>query len=661
MKLISARVTNYKNIIDSGEFTLDDVTCLVGKNQSGKSTLLQALYRLNPVEAGLHEFNYESDYPKASATEYSKGMDSTDRVHDVVVSGRFALDGEDLEALGSELGENSFVSKKHEIVIRVDYAGKRIWSGLLFDDLLILKHLAIKYSISDESTEFLLQIGSTKELKQLFEEPQFGDVDEEIRQELIELRDQNQYLFERGAVLFAINKILMGRLPKFVYYDEYSQMNDRIAIHEFIGKLDSNQLEANDLPMLGMLHLGGLEPRALIDQSRSYERNSTELETAEARITTTISPYWNVGPEFKTILDYVPFTEADDPGRVGQEALRVRICDLRGDAASASLSTSLSARSRGFQWMFSFACLLGYLEDEYERLVVLLDEPGLSLHGDAQRKLIHLIRNQSQSPKQFVYTTHSPFMIDADRLEDVRIVDGSDSTKGAVVRVDVDRVGGDSLLPLQSALGYSVLTPLLIGPSVLLVEGVSDLVYLRTWQSQMLNDGRESLDERWSVVPCGGIEKIPALLSFFYERDDLRLAVLCDGKPKSQGGISNSIRRKLIERNRVIYLADHLNRGDADIEDVFNPGTYLEIFNKATGSEFKVGYLPHGQPRILQRLKEATLNGDERVDSDAFHYKCSKTFEADADHFFRRMTDTEKDRIEGLFKALNSMLGDEPK
>ena len=610
MKLISARVTNYKNIIDSGEFTLDDVTCLVGKNQSGKSTLLQALYRLNPVEPGLHEFNYESDYPKAFATEYNKGMDSDDRVHAVVVIGRFTLDDDDIQAITSELGESSIASKKHEAVLSVDYNGTQKWQVPVIDDLFVLKHLAAEFEISEETTKWLLRVGSIESLMQLIDGPQFDKIDENIQREIIELRDQNPHLFEHGSASYVINEILVDRLPTFVYYDAYSQMRDYIALQEFIDRLDSGHMDASDSPMVGMLKLGGLEPRDLIDQSWSHERLATEVETANERITSAITPYWNVGSEFKTLLGVSPFREADDPNRVGQLALSVRINDIREGPQSSWLSTSLTARSRGFQWMFSFACLLRYLEDRHDQLVVLLDEPGLSLHGDAQRRLVGLIRKQSESAKQFVYTTHSPFMIDVDRPDSVRIVDGSDMASGAVVRSDIDAVGRDSLLPLQSALGYSVLTPLMIGPNILLVEGISDLVYLRTWQSQMSKDGRESLDERWSIVPCGGIGKIPALLSYFYEKEDLRLAVLCDGRPKSQGGISNSIRRKLIERNRVIYLADHLKRDDADIEDVFNPGTYLEIFNKTTGNEFKVGDLLHEAPRILKRLEEVDLNGD---------------------------------------------------
>lgn len=661
MKLISARVTNYKNIIDSGDFTLDDVTCLVGKNQSGKSTLLQALYRLNPVEKGLYGFNYESDYPKEGATEYSKGMDRDDSVPDAVVAGRFALDDEDMEAIKSDLGENSLVGDKREIVIRIDYNESRVWHGLGFDELQVLTHLTMNSSISEPTKDFINQMGSIDELRKLYERPEFNEFDEALRQEIIEFRDQNQYLIELGVVLYAINKILVSRLPSFVYYDEYSHMRDRIALHEFIDKLESDRLDASDLPMLGMLRLGGLEPRDLIDQSRSHERSSTELETAEMKITSAIRPYWNVGSEFRTVLSVVPFTEADDPGRVGQQALRVRISDARDEPTSQALTTSLNNRSRGFQWMFSFACLLRYLEDEYERLVVLLDEPGLSLHGDAQRELVELIHSQSGPTKQFVYTTHSPFMIDPDRFDMIRIVDGSDPTKGAVVRTGIDCVGRDSLLPLQSALGYSVLTPLMIGPNILFVEGVSDLVYLRAWQLQMSEEGRESLDDRWSIVPSNGVGKIPALLSFFYERENLRLAALCDGRSSAQDALTSSIQRRIIKRNRIVYLADHLERKNADIEDLFDTGTYLAIFNKTTGNDLKIGDLPTGPSRIIQRLKGASLNGIEQVDNEAFHYRCANVFERDATHFFSQLSDQEKDRIEGLFKTLNSMLGTAPK
>ena len=50
MLLVDVRIKNYKCILDSETFTVDQMTCLVGKNESGKSAILQALYKLNPVD-----------------------------------------------------------------------------------------------------------------------------------------------------------------------------------------------------------------------------------------------------------------------------------------------------------------------------------------------------------------------------------------------------------------------------------------------------------------------------------------------------------------------------------------------------------------------------------------------------------------------------------
>ena len=66
MILRSFQVRKYKNVRSSGEVMVEDgVTCLVGKNESGKSALLQALYRLNPLPTGHPErFDGLRDYPR---------------------------------------------------------------------------------------------------------------------------------------------------------------------------------------------------------------------------------------------------------------------------------------------------------------------------------------------------------------------------------------------------------------------------------------------------------------------------------------------------------------------------------------------------------------------------------------------------------------------
>ena len=66
MKLNKVRVTKYKCVEDSDSFRIDQVTCLVGKNEAGKSALLEALYKLNPVDDDAANFVQE-DYPRRFA------------------------------------------------------------------------------------------------------------------------------------------------------------------------------------------------------------------------------------------------------------------------------------------------------------------------------------------------------------------------------------------------------------------------------------------------------------------------------------------------------------------------------------------------------------------------------------------------------------------
>ena len=101
MILRSIRVRRYKNIRDSGEVKFQDgVTCLVGRNESGKSAILQALYRLNPLATGHQErFVALRDYPRR---DYTRDQDGVSATHPVTAL--FELDGEDLRVLEDRYG-----------------------------------------------------------------------------------------------------------------------------------------------------------------------------------------------------------------------------------------------------------------------------------------------------------------------------------------------------------------------------------------------------------------------------------------------------------------------------------------------------------------------------------------------------------------------------
>ena len=70
MRLKTIRVTNFRSVDDSEEFDIDRVTCLVGKNEAGKSAILLALAALNPNDATPVSMDRERDYPRRNLVRY---------------------------------------------------------------------------------------------------------------------------------------------------------------------------------------------------------------------------------------------------------------------------------------------------------------------------------------------------------------------------------------------------------------------------------------------------------------------------------------------------------------------------------------------------------------------------------------------------------------
>ena len=167
------------------------------------------------------------------------------------------------------------------------------------------------------------------------------------------------------------------------------------------------------------------------------------------------------------------------------------------------VTTNLSTRSRGFVWFFSFMSWYSQLKRNDEQIILLLDEPGLTLHAKAQEDLLRYFEEELKGVHQLIYSTHSPFMVDSRHFERVRIVQdkGIDShtplpreEDGTKVWTDVLEASTDSLFPLQGALGYEIYQTLFIGPNSVIVEGVSDLLFIQVMSALLEEKGGEGLN-----------------------------------------------------------------------------------------------------------------------------------------------------------------------
>ena len=127
-------------------------------------------------------------------------------------------------------------------------------------------------------------------------------------------------------------------------------------------------------------------------------------------------------------------------------------------------------RSAGFVWFFSFLVWFSQVRKNYgDNVVLLLDEPGLGLHAKAQADLLRYINDKLVPAGQVIYTTHSPFMVDPNRLDavlrTVEDVGGEGEVEGTKVGDQVFSTDADTLFPLQAALGYDITQTLSSGPT----------------------------------------------------------------------------------------------------------------------------------------------------------------------------------------------------
>lgn len=105
MKLREYRVREFRSIWDSGTITVDDqTTCFVGKNEAGKTTVLKALYRSNPIRKSEAVFDLTYDYPKREVEDYRYAIEKGERNEAEVVSCLYELEDADLSAVEDVFG-----------------------------------------------------------------------------------------------------------------------------------------------------------------------------------------------------------------------------------------------------------------------------------------------------------------------------------------------------------------------------------------------------------------------------------------------------------------------------------------------------------------------------------------------------------------------------
>lgn len=270
----------------------------------------------------------------------------------------------------------------------------------------------------------------------------------------------------------------------------------------------------------------------------------------------------------------------------------------------------LNERSKGFQWFFSFDVTFLYeTKGTFKNAIILMDEPGLHLHAAAQRDLLKRIREYAKG-NQLIYTTHMPFMIDMERLDNIRVC-GESKEHGTKVSADFYAADEHARFPLQAALGLSISQSLFVGPFNLVVEGVTDFWLLSTMAAILRSEGRPSLDERIVITPSGGATKA-AYVGTMLQGQQLNVVVLLDSDPEGQRVAEGLIKQWIMKDRHVLKIGEILGRTEeTTLEDLFPVTFYLQYVNRAYEKELGGKPLSDGEvsrnahPQLVRRIDEA--------------------------------------------------------
>jgi predicted ATPase len=570
MKLVKAHVTNFRSVEDSGEFSLEQVTSLVGKNEAGKSAVLLALGALNPHAGTPLIFDKERDYPRRHLTAYAqrhKGVEA------VAVTTWWELAPSESEAVTKVLGDGAL--KKPIVKIYRTYGGTPRWV-MEVDSQKCIEHL-IKGRGFEEPQLAALRL--SKDPADLAAKIATVPTLSVTQQQLVD------WLKLQTSFTKIVYNILLPFFPSFMYFSNYDRMEGAVQFEQLqqfkaSGQIAHEEHSGARLFLEFMDHAG--VPLDEILSVKTYETFNAKLQGASNNITDQMLEYWTQNPDLEVRVDVSAGKTGDKPpfneGTIG----RARIYNHLH-----RVDTPFSERSAGFVWFFSFLVKFAQVQKDGKPVVLLLDEPGLTLHGKAQADLLRYFDEKLAPHHQIIYSTHSPFMVAPDKLLSARVVEDQVETKsprrlsnGTKVREDVLSNDPDTLFPLQGALGYEITQSLFIGKHTLLVEGASDILYLQALSEALRSRKGMGLDPQWTMCPTGGIGNVRAFVSLF-GGNKLDIAVLADQTKKDAKKLEELRKSEILRMGRVFTISDFAGKEESDIEDLFEPEVFVNIVNTA--------------------------------------------------------------------------------
>lgn len=484
--LKSIKVMNYKSFRRNQNVLLIErnVTTLIGKNESGKSNLLEVIGKVSLING--------------MSNDVFASWNRKDELGKVGISLDICFTDKEADELGLENKETRFI---------MDESQKVKIEGALSDYFKQLKTLKLVNELKEAYANNLM--GLDNNVKNAFSSyliafEQLGssicsnymNIIQTIKIWSKNVKDENIRIHIENTVqeLHQIIELAYSKFPVFHYYNETKIENAYLINEDLIKKFD-----LSDTPFKRLLSASKID---ISEMQKSFSNNAGISQDMRELIQGKIKE--NIEKKF---AKFYTQEKVQITPRFNNNYFSIMI-------KTSPANMQVSERSNGLQWYFNlFIDILAH-DFQDKNVIYLIDEPGVYLHVEAQKELLSLFKELTKVKNQVLYTTHSPYMLDTGNVLQVRAlekVDGDTYICNSIYSLRQNSTSRlETLSPLLNALGLDLKHN--IGPSItkrnLIVEGITDYMYI----TAMLN--YLSIDDFYVIpsVGAGNIDKIASIL-----------------------------------------------------------------------------------------------------------------------------------------------------
>ena len=673
MRLRKFRVRAYRCIHDSGEITVGDLAAFVGRNESGKTTILQALTLLNKDE-------------RVSELDLCDEMSEELKEEMHLAEGEFELSSNETSIIKEKFPNLPEIKK-----LNLFRSNKKPGVQYTFDNIKVSEKtdggLNSWENFTKRILDFLDTIPNHLRIQintKFFEEPPpknqvsfdtgFAEFNNQFH--VIAMQDpkvieewekiysspENQFsnLLSGGSEKTALENFIASQLhPRFVYFSDYKKIYGNINLNEYIREEKGERGESIEYieefdkaeTVRNLFYLAELDINELEEVKDSPSRCIKLLNAASNRLTRKLNPAWK-GDPIHVDLRY-------NPGNI----MSVVISDVHRDGTVTNTGL-LNRRAEGFKWTFSF--IVNFAAEtqraELKEAILLLDEPARNLHPTQQMGISDLLKNLAGS-NQVLYATHSPFMIFDYTPGNLLVVELDKRKHLSRIFYDYWNADDKTLTPILYGLSRGLvesITDREIGTNsrpVIIVETMSDSMYLNSFD-KFLQDPNISMNPLNIVAAFNKNAVLP--LAIFYRNHGYNTFILLDNTEESKQ-ISSQLASNEFSPIQTIFFEKE-GKTIESIEDYLVLEDYLYAVNQTYEIKLRhEGYSNLTSEDVTSKEKKGVLENlraiwDEHKEDDwnefdneeITRYICEKITLGETDF----LSDKTKDQFRSLYRLI---------